>query len=59
MLGALPREKLEGDFVSGWKAAVQESGLTEVDITTGLSDVLSIKDHAELVRGATFSLPQA
>ena len=46
-VGALMKEKPLGDFVSGWRGALEGSGLTQVEIAPALADLLAVKDSSE------------
>lgn len=47
VVASLGKEKPLGDFANGWRAAVGESGLTQVELAPGLADVLASKDSTE------------
>jgi hypothetical protein len=46
----LPKERHEGDLAVGFSAALTDAKFAEIDMTAALSDLLSTKDAAELVR---------
>jgi len=60
-LGCLAKEKPDGKLAGLWAAAVGDSGLSTVDVSAGLSDVLSCKDEGEVknVKRASFLLVNA
>ncbi len=51
-VGALPKDKMTGKFVTEWQNVLKESGadVKEVDVALGVSALLAVKDSEELVR---------
>ena len=47
-LGSLVKEKPDGKLSQLWASSVADSSLTVVDVSVGISDVLSEKDEAEV-----------
>lgn len=48
-IGSIMQMELKGPFIQSWLSCVDQSQLEKVDITAGISLVLSIKDDAEIV----------
>ena len=48
-IGYPMKEEFGGSFIASWIAAVDQQGLTKVDIASGLSGALSVKEADELV----------
>jgi nucleosome binding factor SPN SPT16 subunit len=59
--GALVKEKPDGKICALWGAALADSGFQTVDVSGGISDVLSNKDEAEVknVKRACYLLVNA
>lgn len=55
VLGTL-KDKHEGKFYPVWQAALEASGIATADVSSGVADLLSIKDAAEVmnVKKASF-----
>ncbi|BGP58600.1 hypothetical protein JCM8202_002361 [Rhodotorula sphaerocarpa] len=49
-VGALPKDKMTGKFVTEWQNVLKESGadVKEVDVALGVSALLAVKDSEEL-----------
>ena len=47
-VATLQKEKPLGDFATGWRAALGESGLAVVELGTGLAELLAPKDDKEV-----------
>jgi nucleosome binding factor SPN SPT16 subunit len=48
-VGTLSQIESNGPFIQSWTSSLDQSQLEKVDITAGISDLLSIKDETELV----------
>ena len=47
-IGVLAKEKNEGAFAAAWESALKESNLATTDISSGISDVLAVKNEEQL-----------
>jgi nucleosome binding factor SPN SPT16 subunit len=47
-IGVLAKEKSEGAFAAAWEAALKSSELATGDISSGISDVLAVKNDEQL-----------